>query len=208
MQFFQISTSRYTGFRILGERVTKQVLYILGLGTLFLLFAGTAFGQKDSLITNDGQVLVGRYNKPVFGHSSFTIKGKKIPLDAAHYKAYKNDDKWYRSVQVSASVDPVWMECLELGSICLFQYVTYGSATRISPRNLPASYVVWLASKNSGPLLNVNGVMASEIQAKENLHKLLLDQPGLAGELENAPFTTGVVRGLIAAYNRKVNTTK
>lgn len=192
--------------KVFAPEVLKKAL---GLGSFFLLFCSvTAFGQHDSLITNNGEVLVGRYNKPVFGHSSFTINGKKHPLDAKQYKAYKNDGIWFKSVSVSSRVDPVWMQCLERGTIDLYQYVAYGAATRVSPRNLPASYVVWLARKNNGPLLNVNGVMASEVQAKDNLHKLLLDQPGLAGALDSVPFTTHAVRGLIAAYNRKIDTTK
>ena len=201
-----------TGYiiRLSNKAFTPGVLKkALRLGSFFLFFCtATVFGQHDSLITNNGEVLVGRYNKPVFGHSSFTIKGKKLPLDARQYKAYENDGIWFKSVSVAPSVDPVWMQCLERGAIDLYQYVTYGAATRVSPRNLPASYVVWLARKNNGPLLNVNGVMASEVQARDNLHKLLLDQPDLAGAMDSIPFTTRAVRGLIAAYNRNVDTTK
>lgn len=195
----------------------NKVLVVVNryLGRLFcvLLFSAgviAAFGQgfSDTLITRSGDVLIGRYSKPVFGHSGFIVDGKKQALDAKKYKAYTTDGVWFRSVKLSSGVDPVWMRWLERGAIDLFQYIAYGAATRISPRNLPASYVVWLASKNGGPLLNVNGVMASEGQARDNLFKLLSDQPKLAGELDSLPFTTNTVAGLIAAYNRRADSTR
>ena len=120
------------------------------------------------------------------------------------YKAYSHEGIWYKSVQLTTEADPVWMQCLEKGPITLFQYVTYGGAARVSPRNLPDSYVVWLASKEDGPLLNVNGVMSSETQARANLHRLIMDQPDLARDLDTEPLTTKVIRGLIAAYNKSV----
>jgi len=178
--------------------------WVGGLAVFFCMSGSLAYGQSDSLITNSGAVMVGK----VSGHRSFKIDGKKRPLDPNLYKAYKNDVTWYKSVRLSPGVDPVWMQWLEKGPIDLYQYIAYGPATRVSPRNLPTSSVVWLASKNGGPLLNVNGVMASEAGAKANLQKLLLDQQDLAGELDNVPFTTRAVRGLIAAYNRRADTAR
>lgn len=184
----------------------RQLAIAFGAALLFLLVLGNhhAFGQdKDTLIAQDGKVYTGHYNKPVFGHSSFTINGKKQPLDPKTALAYKHDGTWFKSVQLAPSADPVWMQMLERGAIELYQYISYGAATRVSPRNMPESYVVWLASKNNGPLLNVNGVMSTEIRAKENLHRLLADQPELAAAVQRDPFNTRVIRELIAAYNRQ-----
>jgi len=212
-----IENSRKNAFRCqIGLFGSRRRSFIVGLYTIFsisLIFLGTSsvIGQdnasvgKDSLISNNGTVFTGHYNKPVFGHSSFTYNGKKHPLDANQYQAYKHDGTWFKSVQLTSVADPVWMEWLERGPINLYQYVSYGAATRVSPRNLPQSYVVWLAQKKSGPLLNVNGVLSTQEKAKENIHRLLVGQPDLAGELNDAPFNTRMIRGLIAAFNRRTN---
>jgi len=176
---------------------------------LVLLGPGFVFAQQtdafntDSLIANNGAVFTGHYNKPIFGHSSFTYNGKKHPLDANQYKAYKHAGTWFKSVQLTSAADPVWMEWLERGKINLYQYISYGAATRVSPRNLPQNFVVWLAQKGSGPLLNVNGVLSTQQKAKENMGRLLADQPDLAAEVKEAPLNTRMVRGLIAAFNQK-----
>jgi len=186
----------------------RQSKFVLGLILLLALVAGQqhVFAQdSDTLIGLDGKVYTGHYNKPVFGHSSFTINGKKQPLDPKTAQAYKHDGTWFKSVQLSAAADPVWMQMLEKGAIELYQYISYGAATRVSPRNMPESYVVWLASKNNGPLLNVNGVMSTEIRARENLQRLLADQPELAAAVNTDPFNTRVIRELIAAYNRRAD---
>ena len=180
---------------------------LIGTALLFLLVLTNqrALAQSnDTLILRDGKVLTGRYNKPVFGHSSFTTGGKREPLDPRTAAAYQHDGSWFKSIQLAPDADPVWMQMLERGAIELYQYVSYGAAVRLSPRDLPESRVVWLASKNNGPLLNVNGVMATEAQARENLKRLLADQPGLVAAVSTAPFNTRVIRELIAAYNRHV----
>lgn len=188
----------------------RYVLFSVSL----IMVSVTVFGQAsesgdtDSLIAGNGTVFTGHYNKPVFGHSSFTYNGKKHPLDARQYQAYKHDGTWFKSVQLSLAADPVWMEWLERGAINLYQYISYGAATRVSPRNLPQSYVVWLAQKNNGPLLNVNGVLSTTAKAKDNMHNLFLTQPDLSAELNSAPFNTRMIRGLIAAYNRNADKVK
>ena len=179
--------------------VLKKCL-ICGIFLLILCTSCVAvYGQSDSLITLQGEVLVGQ----VSGHRNFKVDGKKYRLDPEKYKAYKNGQTWYRSVHVSSTVEPVWMEWLEQGTIELYQYVTYGASRRVSPRDLPTSTIVWLARKNGGPLLNVNGVMASEQQAKSNMERLLLGQKDLLGELKIEPFSARLIRGLIAAYNHR-----
>lgn len=198
---------------LLGPRRRSLIVRLYTIFSIGLIFLGapSVFGQDnatvgtDSLISNNGIVFTGHYNKPVFGHRSFTYNGKKHPLDAKQYQAYKHDGIWFKSVQLTSVADPVWMEWLERGPINLYQYVSYGAATRVSPRNLPQSYVVWLAQKNNGPLLNVNGVLSTQEKAKENIYRLLIGQPDLAGELNDAPFNTRMIRGLIAAYNRRTN---
>lgn len=160
--------------------------------------------KPDFIVSNAGDTLFGRYKKPVFGHSSFVVGGKKIQLDPRIYSAYQAKGILFRSVQVSNSTEPTWMECLEDGKIKLYQYIAYKANTRgNNPRSMPGSSTVWLAQKNGGPLLNVNGVMASEDIAKSNLHRLLIGQPKLTAELKSYPFNTNTVRGLIHAYNEQ-----
>ena len=172
--------------------------------SLLLLTAQTrGYAQSDSLITIEGKVLVGKYKKPVFGHSSFVSDGKKLVLDPERYAAYKSGDTWYGSVRVAAQLKPVWMQCLERGAITLYQYVQFAGSPKKSARSLPESQVVWLASKKGGQVLNVNGVMASTAQAKDNLKRLLIDEPSLSNEVDSAPFTPGVIRALIEGYNRR-----
>lgn len=164
---------------------------------------------QDFIVSNAGDTLMGHYKKPLFGHSAFVVGGKKIQLDPRLYSAYQAKGVLFRSVQVSKSTEPTWMECLEDGKIKLYQYIAYSAHTRgNSPRSLPGSSTVWLAQKNGGPLLNVNGVMASEDVAKSNLHRLLLGQPKLTAELKNYPFNTNTVRGLIHAYNKQAKALK
>lgn len=196
-------SSTSTGCEVRCWVFRSVTMLMLAAGGL-LLSAGNCFGQgSDSIITNEGVAFAGRFHKPLFGHSSFSYGGKKHALDPKLYQAYKHDGTWYKSVQVSAATDPVWMEMLERGAIELYQYISFGVAGKSTPRDLPQSKVVWLARKNQGPLLNVNGVMATEKQARDNLHLLLFDQPDLAGEITTVPFSTKLVQGLIAAYNRR-----
>lgn len=160
--------------------------------------------SRDYLVTLKGDTLYGNYRKPVFGHSAFSVNGKKIILDPEEYGAYHANGALYRSIQVSSNTKATWMECLEDGAICLYQYIAYKVNGGVNdPRNLPGSAVVWLAQKNAGPLMNVNGVMATTDLAKHNLERLLLDSPDLSAEAKALPFSTRTVQGLIQAYNRK-----
>lgn len=164
---------------------------------------------RSFIVSNAGDTLFGTYKKQVFGHAAFKIAGKKVLLDARGQQAYQVEGVLYRSVQVSPATSPVWMECLEDGKIRLYQYIAYKSGPQGgTPRDLPGSSVVWLAQKKGEPLLNVNGVMSTEDQARRNLSNLLQDQPELSAEIMNLPFSTRTVQGLIAAYNRNAEALK
>ena len=200
----EITNYKYLHSLNSSPRKGRLVLYILGSFLLLLSSLTVAKGQSDSLVTIDGKILVGKYKKPVFGHSCFISEGRKIQLDPTLYTAYKSKGTWYGSVKVAENLAPIWMECLERGKITLYQYVHFGTGgPKKSPRTIPESQVVWLARKKGGPVLNVNGVMASSAQAKENLKRLLMDEPELLHEVDLAPFTTGVIRALIEGYNRR-----
>lgn len=164
---------------------------------------------RSFIVSNAGDTLFGTYKKQVFGHAAFKIAGKKVLLDARGQQAYQVEGILYRSVQVSPATSPVWMECLEDGKIRLYQYIAYKSGPQGgTPRDLPGSSVVWLAQKKGEPLLNVNGVMSTEDQARRNLSNLLQDQPELSAEIMNLPFSTRTVQGLIVAYNRNAKALK
>ncbi|HTN36557.1 MAG TPA: hypothetical protein VL053_05755 [Arachidicoccus sp.] len=164
---------------------------------------------RSFIVSNAGDTLFGTYKKQVFGHAAFKIAGKKVLLDARGQQAYQVEGILYRSVQVSPATSPVWMECLEDGKIRLYQYIAYKSGPQGgTPRDLPGSSVVWLAQKKGAPLVNVNGVMSTEDQARRNLSNLLQDQPELSAEIMNLPFSTRTVQGLIAAYNRNAKALK
>ncbi len=177
---------------------------------LLLASAGTSFhtnlfahefddSKGDFIVSNNNDTLYGKFKKKLFDQATFIVNGEKIPLDPTQYSTYSFKHSLFRSIQLSPNTNPQWMECLENGTICLYQYVMLQN-TR--PGQPPTSRVIWLAQKNGGQILNVNGVMSSEDVAKSNMSALLADKPDLQNDFLEGPLNTKSIQYFIQQYNK------
>lgn len=154
--------------------------------------------KGDFVVSNMGDTLYGKFKKKLFDAATFIVNGEKIELDPTQYSAYYTKHTLFRSIQLSTGTNPQWMECLENGSICLYQFIMQQN---IRPGQLPMTRVIWLAQKKNGPVLNVNGIMATVDVAKNNVAALLADKPDIQKEFTENPFTLKSVRYHIQQYN-------
>ncbi|WP_156522623.1 hypothetical protein [Arachidicoccus ginsenosidimutans] len=177
----------------------KKYVIIIFL-TLFssqILFAQDE-DRGDFLVSNTGDTLYGKFKKKLFDEPSFIINGEKVPLDPTQYAAYSYKHTLFRSIQLSPNVNPQWMECLENGKICLYQYLMLSNAR---PGQQPINRVIWLAQKGSGTLMNVNGIMSSETIARGNLDRLFIDNPTILNAFRQSKFSAKNIRYFIQQYN-------
>ena len=179
----------------------KKIFIVLAvIGTLSgqSLFAQSGGNKGDYLVGNGGDTLYGKFKKKLFDEATFIVNGEKIVLDPTQYSAYCTKNTLFRSVQLSGQANPQWMQCLEDGKICLYQYLMLSN---VRPGQTAINRVIWLAQKNKGTVLNVNGVMASEDVAKSNLTNLFADNPAVLNAFRQSSFTTKNIRYFIRQYN-------
>jgi len=176
---------------------------------LFIVLISEAFCTKiaaqkvdaskgDFVVSGTGDTLYGKFKKKLFDAATFIVNGEKIELDPAQYAAYYTKHTLFRSIRLSPDTNPQWMECLENGPICLYQFIMQQN---IRPGQLPMTRVIWLAQKKNGPVLNVNGIMSTEDVAKNNVAALLADKPDIQKDFSDNPFTLKSVRYHIQQYN-------
>jgi hypothetical protein len=181
--------------------VKKYWVILLVVGSVFSyqnLFAQTAANKGDYLVSNSGDTLYGKFKKKLFDQATFIVNGETIALDPTQYAAYSFKNTLFRSIQLSPQANPQWMQCLENGEICLYQYLMLDN---VRPRQTPVNRVIWLAQKGNGALLNVNGVMASQDIAKNNLINLFTDEPAVLHAFKLSAFTLKNIRYFIQQYN-------
>lgn len=182
----------------------SRLFFLLSIIVIGQIFCTKVAAQKvdaskgDFLVSNMGDTLYGKFKKKLFDEATFIVNGEKIALDPTQYSAYYTKHTLFRSIQLSAATNPQWMECLENGRICLYQFIMQQN---IRPGQLPMTRVIWLAQKKNGPVLNVNGIMSTQDVAKNNVAALLADKPDLQKDFTQNPFTLKSVRYHIQQYN-------
>jgi len=162
------------------------------------IMAQDSDSKGDYLVSNAGDTLYGKFKKKLFDEATFIVNGEKIVLDPTQYSAYCTKNTLFRSIQLSPKAAPQWMQCLENGRICLYQYLMLGN---VRPGQPTINHVIWLAQKGNGSILNVNGIMASEDIAKNNLTLLFADNPVVLNAFTKSSFSTKNIRYFIQQYN-------
>ncbi|MDE1190828.1 MAG: hypothetical protein PW786_01585 [Arachidicoccus sp.] len=182
----------------------RTIISILLFGFLIIPFSEIAAQKpeslsKDFVVSNEGDTLYGKFKKKLFDAATFVVNGETIPLDPTQYTSYCTKHTLFRSIQLSENTHPQWMECVEDGAICLYQFIFQQNVRAGQP---PVGRIIWLAQKKGGPLLNVNGIMSDESSARNNLSALLADKPAIQNDFLTAPFSLKNIRYHIEQYNK------
>ena len=172
--------------------------------SMFCAFCTQASAQQDFIVTSKNDTLKGEIKKQLIGFYKFKPDGTdrfnkiKIGETKEFYKAEKEIN--YLVKPRPDKSKPDFLQRLVRGKIDLLEYYRQAGNNQVD--------IVWYACKSNGELLEVksNHIFGSRNERKDNLYKLLGDNPELLEKFKkDNSYSFDAVKDCIKSYNETKN---
>lgn len=163
-------------------------------------FLPTLFAQKEELdyaVSNQGDTVWGRHRSNLLRSHILETDSGKVTLKASDYKLVfiREDSAFFRSMRIRGMANNQWCERIENGRIQLYSYLmSHG-------QNMTTRQIYAVKGRTVVQVFT-EGLGANKEQKKEELKRLIDDNPEILSELEK---TKGLRYKTVLAMVKKYN---